>query len=164
MELGKAIRERRSIRKYSDGEIPQDDMDLIMEAAMMAPSARNSRPWTFVVVRDVIKKEELSVTNPYTKMVSSASCAIVVCGLPSLSEFWQQDCGAAIENMLLQAKDLGYGTCWCGLYPKGESVEHVKNVLHIDDAVPMALVALGIPAESPSLRGHYDKDRIRYVG
>jgi nitroreductase len=162
MDVGVAIRERRSIRKYKPGEIPQKDLDLILEAAMMAPSARNSRPWKFTVVRNRSKRESLSQITPYVRMAEQASCAIVISGVPSLSEFWQQDCGASVENILLEAKGLGYGTCWCGLYPNMESVERVKKLLDIKDSEPMAIIVLGVPDESPSPRGHYEPGRVRY--
>ena len=132
MNVTEAIRKRRSVRKYQEGaNIPQEDLDQILEAAMMAPSARNTRPWEFVVVenREVLNK--FPDIQPYTRMMHTASLAIVVCGRPDLQQdgniFWPQDCGAAIENMLLQALELGYGTCWCGLYPAEERGQRLSG-------------------------------------
>ena len=137
MNVTEAIRKRRSVRKYQEGaNIPQEDLDQILEAAMMAPSARNTRPWEFVVVenREVLNK--FPDIQPYTRMMHTASLAIVVCGRPDLQQdgniFWPQDCGAAIENMLLQALELGYGTCWCGLYPAEERVRGFQELLDVE--------------------------------
>ncbi len=162
MDVGTVIRERRSIRKYKAGVIAQADLDLILEAAMMAPSARNARPWKFTVVRSRSMMANLSEITPYVRMASQASCAIIISGIPSLSEFWQQDCGASVENMLLEAKGLGYGSCWCGLYPNMDSVNRVKKLLDIKDSEPMAIVLFGIADEAPAARGRYEPERVKY--
>ena len=87
MNCSEVIRERRSIRKYKENvTIPQEDFERMLEAAMMAPSACNTRPWQFFVVinREMIAK--LREAHPFTKMLSTASAAIVVCGRPDLQE------------------------------------------------------------------------------
>lgn len=168
MQVTEAIRARRSIRKYKkDAEIPQQDIDLMLEAAMMAPSAGNSRPWEFVVVRSKEKHQEIMEVHPYTKMLADASLAIAVCGRPDLQAgfvegFWPQDCGAAIQNILLQATALGYGTVWCGVYPIRERVDDLSRILDVT-SVPLAVVAVGISDEQPNARGFYDKERVKYI-
>ena len=159
------IRARRSIRKYKAGEkIPREDIQTILEAAMMAPSANNSRPWEFVVVESREILNQLMTVHQHTAMLATASAAIVVCGRPDLQpgkSFWPQDCGAAIENLLLQAADLGYGTCWCGCYPVQERAEGVQAILQVT-SIPVAIVALGVPDESPAPRGYFDPQRVIY--
>lgn len=168
MDCAEIIRERRSIRKYKSGvTIPKEDIETILTAAMMAPSACNSRPWEFFVVESPEKKEQLMKLHPYTKMLQTASLAIVVCGRPDLQEgicdgFWPQDCGAAIQNLLLQAKALGYGTCWCGCYPELERAKRIGKFLDTT-AIPVAIVAVGEPDEAPNARGYFDPDRVTYV-
>ncbi len=168
MNTSEVIRARRSIRKYEENFIiPQKDIEIILEAAMMAPSACNTRPWEFVVVENSIIKEQIMEISPYTSMLRTASLAIVVCGKPDLqkaigSSFWPQDCGAAIENLLLQATDLGYGTCWCGFYPVMERVEALQKVLHVS-SIPMAVIAVGKPAENPEARGFFDSSKVTYL-
>lgn len=167
MNVTEAIRSRRSIRKYQKGAvIPQEHLDLMLEAAMMAPSARNLRPWEFIVVENQEVKEKFLEIQPYTQMMKSASLAIVVCGRPDLQEgcsaYWPQDCGAAIENILLQAEELGYGTCWCGLYPAPGRAEAFQSLLDTT-AVPVAAIAVGVPEESPKARGFYDESKVRYI-
>ena len=169
MDVTQAIRSRRSIRKYKSGvKIPQKDLDLILEAAMMAPSARNTRPWEFFVLeKEEIRKSIVDIA-PYSSPILSSSLAILVCGRPDLQPggperwFFPQDCGAAIENLLLQAHALGYGTVWCGLYPVKEWVEGVQKLLQIE-SVPMAVIAVGAPDESPDARGYYDQTCVHYL-
>jgi nitroreductase len=163
METSIAIRERRSIRQYRPGEIPREDIVSILEAAMMAPSARNARPWTFVVVTDKVTKDKIVKVHPYAKMGAQAECIIIVCGSESLSEYWQQDCGAAIENMLLRAEDMGYGTCWCGMYPNMDRVEPIQDIIGKTEGVPMALITLGIPDEKPEARGKFEESKVRFI-
>ena len=81
---------------------------------------------------------------------------------PAAHGFWPQDCGAAIENMLLAARAMGYGTCWCGCYPSEPRTDNVKAVLGCA-SVPVAIVALGVPDECPDARGFYDPERVRFI-
>ena len=154
MNVTEAIRARRSIRKFTGAEIPQEHLDAILEAAMLGPSARNMRPYEFAVVKDRALLKELSEACPRWYMAEGAACVIIVFARPDLEEglgheFWQQDCSAATENILLQALELGYGTCWCGVYPIAGRVAAIRRIL-------------GVPAEHPAPRGHYDKSRVKY--
>ena len=169
MNVTEAIRARRSIRKFTGAEIPQEHLDAILEAAMLGPSARNMRPYEFAVVQDRALLKELSEACPRWSMAEGAACVIIVFARPDLEEglgheFWQQDCSAATENILLQALELGYGTCWCGVYPVPSRMEGIRAALNIEDkkCVPFALIAMGVPAEHPAPRGHYDKSRVKY--
>ena len=162
------IYSRRSIRKYNpDKKVPKEVIQQILTAAMMAPSACNTRPWEFVVVESKEIKEKIMEVHPYTKMLKTAPVAIVVCGKPELqegvcTEYWPQDCGAAIQNMLLAAKELGYGTCWCGCYPTMDRVDSLQKLLDVS-SVPVAVVALGETEESPSAKGYFDETKVKYI-
>ncbi|MDR1636945.1 MAG: nitroreductase family protein [Treponema sp.] len=165
MTVGEAIRARRSIRKYQAGHvIPQEQLDAILEAGMLAPSAMNLRPYEFVVLRDRGKFPGIIRIHPYARMLETASVCIVVCGFSGDggSQWFQQDCGAVTENMLLQALEFGLGTCWCGVYPVMDRVEGFKKLLGID-STPFGLIALGLPDESPAMRGRYEAAKVRYV-
>lgn len=168
MNTLEAIRSRRSIRKYKKGvQIPKEDVKQILEAAMMAPSACNTRPWEFVVVENREKLDELHSVHPYTSMLTTASLAIVLCAKPELQEgickgFFPEDCGAAAQNILLAAEELGYGTCWCGVYPNEERVEMLRKVVEVT-SVPFAIIALGVPDEAPAARGFYDETRVKWM-
>lgn len=168
MNTLEAIRSRRSIRKYKKGAvIPKEDIKQILEAAMMAPSACNSRPWEFVVVENQEKLQEIHAVHPYTSMLNTASLAIVICGRPDLQKgicegFFPQDCGAAAQNILLAAAELGYGTCWCGVYPSESRVEDIRKILDVT-SVPFAVIALGVPDDAPAARGFYDEARVTWI-
>lgn len=168
MNVTEAIRARRSIRKYQAGAvIPREHLRLMLEAAMMAPSACNTRPWEFVVAQSDGMKQQLASLHPYARHLTGASAGIVVCARPDCQEgiargFFPQDCGAAIENLLLQAVELGYGGCWCGIYPHMARVEAFAQALGVQSR-PLALVTLGVPAEAPKARGFYDESRVTFL-
>ena len=168
MNCSDVIRERRSIRKFKKGApSPQEHVHKILEAAMMAPSACNSRPWEFVVVESSKVKQQILEAHPYTQMLATASLAIIVCGRPDLQEglskgYWPQDCAAATSTMLLQAAELGYGTCWCGCYPSDDRVKTLQEILCVR-SIPFSIVALGVPDESPKARGFFEESKVNYI-
>ena len=168
MTVTEAIKVRRSIRKYVPGaEVTQEQIDSLLEAAMMAPSAMNKRPWEFVVVRDRAKLDGIMSIHEYAKMLETASLAIIVVGLPRNEsdgfEFFSQDCGAATQNILLQAVALGLGTCWCAVHPIKERVSKFKDLLGIENGIPYNVIAVGVPDEQPEARGFYDAKKVKYV-
>lgn len=165
MNVSDAIRKRRSIRKYKKGfEIPEEHIKRILEAGMMAPSAKNTRPWEFVVLKSEEAKDKAIEIHPYAKHLKDASIGIIVCAKPSdvTPGYYPQDCGASIENILLEALELGYGTCWCGIYPREERVEPFKKEFDID-SIPLALVVVGVADEEPNAKGFYDESCVKII-
>ena len=169
MNTSEAIRARRSIRKYKPGTaIPQEHVDLLLEAAMCAPSAMNKRPWSFAVVENAALRGMLADAHPYARFLRDASLAVVVCGNPDAypqavgKEFWPQDCAAATQTLMLQATELGYGSCWCAVYPNEARCAAFAEILGLNKAVPFSLVVLGVADEWPDRRGFYDKSKVRY--
>ena len=168
MDCTQAIRARRSIRKFKPGaSIPRADVENMLEAAMMAPSACNTRPWEFFVVENHEIIAKLKDTNPNASMLATASLAIVVCALPEAqqgrcADFWPLDCGAAVENLLLQASALGHGACWCGCWPLEDRAAAVRDVLEAQ-SIPVALIAVGEPDEDPPARGFYQADKVTWL-
>ncbi len=169
MNVTDAILKRRSIRKFKVGAaIPQEHLEQILTAAMMAPSACNTRPWNFVVVKDRDKLNEIMTVQPYTSMLKTASLAIVISAKPEVQSgisagYFPQDCGAATENILLQALELGYGSCWCGVYPNEELMVKVQQILAVE-CTPFNIIALGIADEEPGARGNFEPERVTYIG
>ena len=162
------IEKRRSIRKYKSDSVSDEVIKDILTAAMMAPSAMNSRPWHFFVVRNREVLDKMSTLTPFVKMLKEAPCAVVVCRRSDLParlggiEFWPQDCAAAIENMLLEATSLGLGRCWCGFYPVAKASKALADLLETEDT-PMSVVALGYPNEEGVKRGFYEESKVRFI-
>ena len=169
MTVTEAIRKRRSIRKFvKDAKISKEQIDLLLEAAMRAPSACNTRPWEFIVVQERAVLDSIRKAHPYTGMLETASLAIIVMALPETQVkdidrgYYPQDCGAATENILLQALDLGLGTCWCGVYPKEHRINDMQKILDTT-GTPFCIIAVGVPDENPDPRGAFEPGKVRYI-
>lgn len=157
---------RRSIRSFTSDPVSQEQVDMLLKAAMAAPSAGNRKPWHFVVVTDPVARTALTKAHPYADMLLEAPLGIVPCGEPGLSfpdrpDYWIQDLSAATENLLLAAVGLGLGAVWCGVFPIQERVEAFRRVLGVPERViPFALVPVGHPAEAKEPRTQYDSKRV----
>lgn len=161
---GDPVLTRRSIRKFTGEPVEDALVERLLRAAMAAPSAGDQRPWQFVVVRERTTLAAITEVHPYARMLPEAAVAIVVCGdtrLEKWPQFWEQDCAAATENVLVEAEALGLGAVWLGVHPLAERVEGLRRLLaapgHI---VPFAIVAVGHPAQRKPPAERYDPARV----
>lgn len=153
---------RRSIRRYTGEPVSEADLKVLLEAAMNAPSANGRQPWHFIVVTERAQIDAIMGVHPYSKMLAEAQAAIVVCGDTNVSEaYWQQDCSAATENLLLAARALGLGTVWLGVYPRSDRVNGVHNLFNLPEHIqPLCVIAVGHPAEQKGRVERYDEAKI----
>ena len=162
------IMTRTSIRQFKAQPVEQDKVDILLKAAMAAPTALNLQPWHFIVIND---KETIALLSG--KQPTSAPLMIAVCGdtdktmLPDgstkLPDFWVEDVSAATENLLLAAHALGLGAVWTGVYPAMDRTAEVANVLNCpQNIVPLAVVRVGYPDESPEPKNKYKEENISY--
>ncbi|MGA2489301.1 MAG: nitroreductase family protein [Anaerolineales bacterium] len=156
---------RRSIRKYTEQPVEPEKLDLLLKAAMAAPSAMNCKPWEFIVVTDPEKLAQFRSRLIFGNR--NAPAAIVVCGNPGLSTnpaarlFWVQDCSAATENILIAAVGLGLATVWIGIHPVKNFVKIVREIVSIPKYVtPLCIVYVGYPADEKPARSQYDGNRV----
>jgi nitroreductase len=162
------IENRRSIRKFKAGApVSREQLNQLVGAAMLAPSAHNTRPWEFIVVTNRERLDAIPTFHRYGKMCQTASAAIVVVALPQdgkVEGFYPQDCGAATQNILLEAVALGLGACWCGIYPVSDHIAGTRRLFDIPETkMPFNIIAIGVPDEAPIQRGFFDEAKIRYV-
>lgn len=155
---------RRSIRKYTQEPVEQKKIEMLLKAAMAAPSASNRKPWQFVVVTQRGTLDALAEAHPYGKMLFEAPLCISVCGdLTEMERYWVQDCSAATENLLLAATGLGLGAVWLGAYPRDQRVAAVRATLALPDHItPLNLISIGYPAEEKEPRTQYDESRVHW--
>ncbi len=168
MNVKEAMQKRRSVRKFTSDVVEKEKIDELLHAAMSGPSACNKKPWEFYVITNEEKLHQLRGASHYSKI--DAKLAIVVCGnlshaLPmQLASYWIQDCSAATENILLQATELGLGTVWCGLHPQKTPEKKVAEILELPDKqIPLGLIYIGYPDETPDERDQYDEARVHYI-
>ena len=160
----KAILERRSIRKYTDEPISDQDIKELLQAAMAAPSAGNQQPWEFIVVNDREILNKIPEVHPYSQMLKMAPLAIIICGNMDKERhegYWVQDCSAATENILIEAQYKGLGAVWLGVYPRKERIRGLKELFSLpENIIPLSIVSIGHPAESKEPSNRYDQSVI----
>jgi nitroreductase len=168
VEFEEIIKTRRSIRQYEDRDVSDDDILKIIKAGMQAPGSRlGAEPWEFVVVKN---KETLAKLGEIKPRVTDAPVAIVLVANIERAFYktvWQQDMGAACENMLLEAVNLGLGGLWNGVAPEEERMEAIGKIIGIEDITdlkPYSIVTIGYPAEGweNKFMDKFDEERIHY--
>lgn len=155
------IKERYSVREYEDRPIEEEKLNLILEAARLAPSAHNSQPWHFYVVKDKEKIKALSQKMPLgsrvviNSFIAQAPVVIVATAGPLgllyrvasyiVNKKWYYiDVAIALEHMVLAAWELGVGSCWVGWFDE----KKVKTLLDIPkDEEVIDLLTLGYPKD-----------------
>jgi len=149
MDILEVIKTRRSIRKYKPDPVSEEEINKILEAGRWAPSADNSQPWSFIVLRSQEVRKRLADTLTWGRFLSQAPLGIAVTVNPRASNHPVEDGAAATQNMLLEAHSLGLGACWIGTYGTGDE-ESAKKVLNVpEDERLVSVIAIGHPAESP---------------
>lgn len=159
MELMEIIKTRKSVRKYLAKKIPRDDIISCVEAARLAPSAENVQPWRFIVLDDPeVKKDFVKIVCNGIYRASSfiknaAAIVVIVAKLDLVANFigkgiqgtnyYLIDIGIAGEHLVLQAQELGIGTCWIGWF-------NAKKANKFFNLPPrhrlVSLIAMGYPA------------------
>ena len=146
MELLEAIRKRRSVRAFTGERIPRADLETIVDAGRWAASGNNKQPWEFIVITDPAMIDELKVAAQWMDKAG----AIIAVVMDPESRWWLEDGSAAIQNMLLAATALGYGSCWLeGWTLRYE--EPFKALLNIPAGKRLlTLIPLGVPEAWPT--------------
>lgn len=163
-----AIFNRVSIRKYQDRPIEQEKITLMLRAAMAAPSACNQQPWEYYVVTNAEKVEELSLTSPYASFSKDAPLVFAACYRKTDSiiapSYIESDMSASVENLLLEASELGLGAVWMGIAPDRERMSAVRKVLDLPEELSaFALISCGYPAETREQQDRYEETRVHYL-
>jgi len=156
-----AICKRYSCRSYQEKGIEQDKLDCILEAARLAPSARNMQDWRFVVVTDKQIKSRVAATTNRPEVFEKAGAIIAACSnndhvMRCGQAIGPIDVSIALEHISLQAAELGLGTCWIGSF----DADKVRQILSIPENVAIIeLMTVGYPADTkpPPKREPIDK-------
>jgi nitroreductase len=175
----KPIELRRSVRKYLDKPIADEIILKLLESARIAPSANNSQPWHFIVIKDRAIREKIVKAANNQKWMLTAPI-IIACvadirarletvAMPIDEESPQRevkeiirDTSIAIEHLVLEATNEGLGTCWIAWFKQNE----IRPILSIpNDKYLVSLITVGYPNDEPKARNrkeikeiiHYDK-------
>ncbi len=166
MELLEIIKQRKSVRKYTEKQVEPEKLEKVMMAAQNAPSWKNGQCWKFIVATDPeIKKSIIKYSSAFNQTWMGKEYAIIVaCGNPDESgyrngqHYYLVDVAIAMQNLVLEATSLGLGTCWIGAFEE----DKLKNLLKIPDTFRIvALTPLGYPAKKDGLVGSIAKNVVR---
>ncbi len=166
--LYELLKSRRSIRKFKNQEVEKEKLDLILKAALMAPSSRSIKPWQFIAVTDKEKLKELSVSRkPGPVFLENAPLAIVVLADKNACDVWVEDTSITATYIQLMAQDLGLGSCWIQIrerFNTEEKVktadEYIKDLLEIPEQYAVeCVIAIGYPDEE---KAHHNEEKLLY--
>jgi nitroreductase len=163
MDVFEAIKKRRSIRAYQDKAVPDEVLRRVLDAARLAPSARNRQEWRFVAVRDPGKRQALAAAACEQEFLGRAPVVLAFCAtedndvMTCGQKAGSIDVSIALAYVTLAAVAEGLGTCWLGAFRE----DQVKALLGIPaGARVVALSPLGYPAEQPGPRGRKEFDMV----
>lgn len=166
MDVITAIKTRQSVRKFTSKPVAEDMIHTILCAGLCAPSAKDKRPYHFLVVKDRQVLSELARHNSNAAMLESAACAIVICGdknAEGMKEFLYADCAAAAQNILLCIHGLGLGGVWCGVAAHSDWQKLMAACFELPPKLePFAVIAVGWPNEMTELPGRWEPKKIHY--
>lgn len=167
-ETLKTIHQRKSVRNYIEKEVTKEQLETIIKAAMAAPTAINAQPWQFLVVTDKALKAKYAEGNRQADMINKCSALVVVCGDKTIGNerswaYWDQDCSAATENLLLAAESLGLGAVWTGVYPGEDRIKTVKERFELpENVVPLCVILVGYPDGTDQPKDKWKPERIHW--
>jgi nitroreductase len=148
------IRERRSIRKFTDKKIEAEKIEILKEAALRPPSSMGSNPWEFVFVTDRQLLAKLAKAKPHgAGFLADARVGIVVCADPEKSGVWIEDASIAAIYIHLAAASLGLGSCWIQIRERmhddmTSAEAYIAEVLNMPSNFKVeAMIGIGYPGE-----------------
>lgn len=165
------LRNRRSIRKYTDKSIDPDKIELLKETVLRSPSSRNFDPWEFIFIDDRKLLKQLSLSKPHgAKFLENAALGIVICADEQKSDVWIEDCSIASILVQMVAQSIGLGSCWVQIRKRAydettTSEDYIKDLLNLPGNMKVeSIISLGYPAEKrepvPKENLKYDKVRV----
>ena len=149
MNVFKAIQTRRSIRKYTSQQVSEDDLQKILQAGRLAPSAKNLQNWQFIVITDTDIIAKLAEACNQQHFISEVPVVIAGIADPTINHWYELDMGIAFDHMALVATDCGLGSCWIGAFNEPQ----VRDILSIPKKLrTIILMTIGYAAENPAPR------------
>lgn len=166
----KTILTRTSIRKFQQRPVEKDKVLALLRAGMAAPTARDFRPWHFVVLSDTADIHAYAATmKHHVEMIAQSPLIIYACGDTTrmmqgqARDFWIQDVSCASENILLAAHAMGLGAVWTSVYPEMRKVNGVSRALGLPgNLVPLNCILIGYPDENVEPKDKWDEGNIMW--
>ena len=171
MELIDVMLKRRSTRKFNDEPVTKDELDKILQAALLAPTSMNRKPCNFMVVERKETLTDLANSKDHgADLINGADKAIVVVADTMVADTWIEDSSIALTYMHLMATELGLGSCWVQIHLRSkngkDSEEIVRDILKIDDHYRVVgIMALGHSDDIPPAHelADVDKNKVHFM-
>lgn len=168
MDFIELVKRRRSIRRFEERPIEREKIELLLDAALQAPSSKNTNSTRFLVVRDKRLIEHISYMRDFgSAFLRNTPLVILVMGDTSLTDLWVDNCAISATYLQLAAESIGLGSCWVHINGRprlkeqpeqGSAEEYIRTFLPIPaDCKVLCAIALGYPAESPKPRQRPDE-------
>ena len=148
------LRNRRSIRKYTEQPVEPEKLELLKEALLRSPSSKNTNTWEFVFVDDLEIIQKLKVCKPNgTAPLDNAPLAVVVCSEKTENDIWVENCSIASIVLQLAAQSIGLRSCWVQvrnrMYSETESSEkYIRELLDIPENFGvLSVITIGYPVK-----------------
>jgi nitroreductase len=167
------LRRRRSIRKFTAEKVAPEAIEILVEAALRAPSSRGTNPWEFILVDDPELLLKLSRSKQHgAEFLKGAPLGIVVCADSTRSDVWVEDCSIAAIIIQLTAVSLGLGSCWAQIRNRQHDAEKsaetcIRELLGLPEQIKVeSILAIGHPAEkkNPLSADKLQHEKIRHNG
>ena len=156
MDLLDVMLKRRSVRKYTDEEIPKEKMNKILQAGLLAPTSRNLKPCNFLVIENKETLKKISKSKAFgASFVKDANKAIAVITNSEISDTWIEDSSIALSFMHLMAAEQDVGSCWVQMHLRKSkdgqwSEELAREILGLDDYFRIVgILAIGMADGQP---------------
>jgi nitroreductase len=157
--------ERKSTRKYTDENVEQKDIEYILHAGMCAPTARNSKCYSFLVIRNKEMHKKIAAVHRSAQMILQAPLAILVVGDQNVSfdGYLPQDCAAVTQNILLAATAKGYGSVWCGVYSNEERSKAIEKLFNLPENIKaFSIIVIGKSFDNYIFKDRWQPEKIKY--
>ncbi len=162
------IFKRKTVRDFTDKPVSKETIEELIKAGMAAPTAVNSQPWEFIVVTDKNMMKEFAQSLQFSRMLDTATAAIIVCTDPQKSKdkdlnYAVIDATLASENILIAAESVGLGGAWVAIYPKNTVVDYMRKTLNIPESIiPLNVIPLGFPVGNEKPKNKFNQNVIHY--
>ncbi len=163
----RCILDRHCCRDFTDGEIPEEDLETLVEALRWSPSAGNLQPWFFYIVKNKDVKKRLAKAALGQNFIIDAAVLFVICAIPSQSAqvygkrgselYCIQDTAAAAQNLFLAATSMGYRACWVGAFDENKVIEALELT---PEKRPVAIVPVGPGIKNEKTTERYSVNKI----
>ena len=173
------IMQRKSVRTFAPGAVSDSTIQMLLKAAMAAPTGMNVQPWSFIVLNDTASYDTIFRDNFNLHIYKQSAFVVVFCAdttvtrapkdnpdapaITTPNAIWRDDMGACTENFLLAVEACGLGAVWTACYPFPDRMNPIRECLNIpDDVVPYSVVPVGIPGGDDMPKDKWKPERIHY--